>query len=98
MISTIRDMACVLAERAVQTQDWDVARWAVAKGLVVAPADELLACAQIRTEFAAGDQVLVDQLVMQLTRAARARGVDLLDDTVVLIQQVIEGRARSRQA
>ncbi|MGC3955256.1 MAG: hypothetical protein QM804_13590 [Propionicimonas sp.] len=60
--------------------------------------DELLLCARIRTEYAAGNRATVERHVLQLTQQARPLGVDLLPQTVMLCQQVMEGRPRARRA
>ena len=96
--SALRDVGVVLAERALARGDVDLARWAAARALVVAPEDELLLCARIRTEHRAGNRSEVERLVNQLTRQARVLGVDLMPETVQLCQQVIEGRLRAREA
>jgi LysM domain-containing protein len=96
--SALRDVGVVLAERALSRGDIDLARWAAARALVVAPEDELLLCARIRTEHRAGNRSDVERLVNQVTRQARVLGVDLLPETVELCQHVIEGRLRARQA
>ncbi|WP_394276922.1 LysM peptidoglycan-binding domain-containing protein [Luteococcus sp.] len=98
MASVVRDVGVVLAERALQAGDVDLARWAASRALVVAPSDEMLLRARIRTEHRAGNRLEVERLVMQATRAARAQGVDLDDQTVMLVQEVMEGRQRARGA
>lgn len=98
MASVVRDVGVVLAERALQAGDVELARWAASRALVVAPSDELLLRARIRTEHRAGNRPEVERLVMQATRTARAQGVDLDDQTVMLIQEVMEGRHRARGA
>jgi len=96
--SALRDAALVLTERALARRDFDLARWAAARALTVAPADELLMAARIRTEHLAGATSEVNRLVTQVTRQARQLGVDLLPETVELCQQVIEGAVRARRA
>lgn len=96
--SALRDAALVLTERALTRRDFDLARWAAARALTVAPADELLMAARIRTEHLAGATSEVNRLVTQVTRQARQLGVDLLPETVELCQQVIEGAVRARRA
>jgi len=96
--SALRDVGVVLAERALARGDIDLARWAAARALVVAPEDEQLLCARIRTEHRAGNRGDVERLVSQVTRQARILGVDLLPETVEVCQQVIEGRLRAREA
>jgi nucleoid-associated protein YgaU len=96
--SALRDTALVLTERALARRDFDLARWAAARALTVAPADELLMAARIRTEHLAGNTSEVNRLVTHVTRQARQLGVDLLPETVELCQQVIEGAIRARRA
>ena len=98
MISTIRDVGVELGRRALDLNDLDTARWAVNRALQAAPEDELLMGVRIRCEFVAGDKAQVDRLVLALTRHARLVGVDLQDETVTLLQEVVEGQARSRRA
>lgn len=94
--SSLRDVGIVLADRALARGDIDLARWAAARALVVAPDDEQLLCARLRTEHRAGNVAEVERLVNQVTRQARALGVDLLPETVELCQRVVEGRVRAR--
>ncbi|WP_420176303.1 LysM peptidoglycan-binding domain-containing protein [Luteococcus sp. OSA5] len=98
MVSVIRDVGVVLTERALQLHNLDLARWAAARALAAAPHDELLMQARIRTEHQAGNRLEVERLVLQLTRHARGLGVDLRDETVTLMQEVMEGRRRVRHA
>lgn len=98
VIATLRDAALVLVDRGLHRGELDLARWAVERALMVAPEDELLMCARIRIEHAAGDRPAVERHVLRLTQQARALGVDLLPETVMLCQQVMEGRARARRA
>jgi nucleoid-associated protein YgaU len=94
--SALRDAGVELANRCLAEHDLDLARWAASRALAVAPEDELLVCCRLRTEHLAGNQDDAERLVNQLTRQARALGVDLLPETVELCQQVIEGRIRAR--
>lgn len=96
--ATIRDAAVVLSRRALTAGDLEHAQWAVETGLLANPDDELLLGVQIRIADANGDRALVDQLVLRLTRRARMLGIDLADETVTLLQEVVEGRARLRRA
>ena len=98
MVSTITDIAVVLARRALKAGDLDSARWAIEKGLASGSEDEDLAAAQIQLAHLQDDDALVDRLVMQLTRRTRCLGIDLSDETVTLLQEVVEGRARLRRA
>ncbi len=96
MSSTIRDIGVVVAEGAIADGDVDLARWATARALTAAPEDELLLCCRIKAEHRAGNRSEVERLVLRLTRHARLLGIDLADETVRLIQEVIEGRPRAR--
>ena len=92
----LRDVGVVLTDRALERGDVDLARWAASRALVVAPEDEQLLCARIRTEVRASNTAEVERLVNHVTRQARILGVDLLPETVRLCQQALEGRVRAR--
>ena len=96
--ATLRDAALVLVDRALHRDELDLARWAAERALLVTPEDELLLGARIRTEHAAGNRPGVERHVLHLTQQARVLGVDLLPQTVLLCQQVMEGRTRARRA
>lgn len=96
MSSTIRDIGVVVADGAIADGDIDLARWATARALTAAPEDERLLCCRIKAEHRAGNRAEVERLVLRLTRHARILGIDLAEETVLLIQQVIEGRPRAR--
>lgn len=98
IVSCVRDVGVELAGRAVAADDLDLARWAAARALVVAPGDELLMAARIRTEHLAGNVAETERLSLLLARQARTLGVDLEPATVDLIQEVMEGRVRARLA
>lgn len=98
MVSTLRDVGVVLTQRALQSGDIDLARWATSRALKAAPEDELLLCERIRTEHLAGNRSEVERLVLHVTRSARILGVDLADETVTLLQEVMEGRRRAQYA
>ncbi|MGD8216044.1 LysM peptidoglycan-binding domain-containing protein [Aestuariimicrobium sp. Y1814] len=98
MISTIRDMAVVLGHRALQVGDLDTARWAAHRALQAAPEDELLMGIKIRCEHLSGNRPEVERMVLQVTRQARLVGSDLHEETVALLQEVMEGRPRSQRA
>lgn len=94
--ATIPRFSTPLWKSLVDDHDIDLARWAASRALVVAPDDELLLCARLRTEHQAGNATETERLVNQLTRQERLLGVDLLPETVELCQQVVEGRLRAR--
>ncbi|WP_235997121.1 hypothetical protein [Aestuariimicrobium ganziense] len=97
MVSTIRDIALVLAERSVQAGDAETARWALKRGLVAASDDELLISALVSVEASVGNRTEVDRWAVVLTRRVRETGIDLLPETVIALQRAIEGRARTRR-
>jgi hypothetical protein len=98
MISAVRDIGVELANRAIDAGDLDLARWAAARALVAAPGDELLMAARIRTEHQAGNVAETERLTLQVAAQARTLGVDLEPETVILLQEVMEGRVRARLA
>jgi hypothetical protein len=98
MISCVRDIGVELADRALLAGDLQTARWAASRALLAAPGDELLLAARIRTEHAAGNAPETERLTLQLAAQARTLGVDLDDETVMLLQRVMEGQARARLA
>ncbi|WP_375424471.1 LysM peptidoglycan-binding domain-containing protein [uncultured Friedmanniella sp.] len=98
MISCVRDVGVELTRRALDQGDLDLARWAAARALVAAPGDEQLLTARIRTEHLAGNPAETERLTLQLAAQARRLGVDLDEQTVVLLQEVVEGRVRARLA
>lgn len=96
--STVRDVGVVLSGRALARGDLELARWATQRALVAAPDDELLLAAWIRAEHAAGNDSVVQRLVSRLTLQSRVLGIDLMPDTVLLCQRVVEGAYRTRRA
>ncbi|WP_342372444.1 LysM peptidoglycan-binding domain-containing protein [Propioniciclava soli] len=98
MAALIRDLGVVTARLAREKGDLDAARWAANRALMAAPDDELLLGERIRAEQAAGRYDEVERLVGRLHRQSRLLGVDLLDETVDLIQETVEGRLRAREA
>jgi hypothetical protein len=98
MISCVRDIGVELADRALLVGDLERARWAAARALLAAPGDELLLAARIRTEHAAGNAGETERLTLQLATQARTLGVDLDQETVSLLQRVMEGQVRARLA
>lgn len=94
--SLVRDVGLVLCDRGLASGDIDLARWAVNRALVAAPEDERLLVARVRTEHRAGNHSEVDRLALRLVRSARQLNIDLAEDTVTLLQEVLEGRPRER--
>lgn len=97
MISAIRDAGVVLAERAVELNDIELAHWAIARAEAAAPQDEMLMATKVLVYNAQGDAEEVKRLVIRLTRASRDSGVDLSDRTVAILQRVMEGQRRAQQ-
>lgn len=97
MSSLIRDVGLVACERALGRGDVDGARWAVNRALVAAPEDECLLVARVRIEHRAGNRSEVERLALRLVRSARKLNVDLAEDTVTLLQEVMEGQPRARE-
>lgn len=98
LISLIRDAAVVLAERAAESRDLELVRWATAQGLAAAPEDELLQAVRLRAEHRAGNHSEVDRISRRILVRARTLDLDLLDDTVDLLQEITEGQIRARRA
>ena len=98
MISAIRDLGVELTNRALQGNDCDLARWAASRALAAAPGDELLMAARIRTEHQSGNTAETERLTLQVAARARNLGVDLDPETVMLLQEVMEGQVRARMA
>lgn len=96
MASLIRDIGARVGEVALADGDIDLARWATSRALTANPGDELLVRLRLRTEHRAGNRPEVERLVLQLTRHARMLGIDLDDETVLAIQEAIEGQPRAR--
>ncbi|MEA5153290.1 LysM peptidoglycan-binding domain-containing protein [Raineyella sp.] len=94
----IRDVADELAARALDEQDLDLAKWAIGRGLVAAPADELLLRRLLVAEHRSGNTREVERLVFTLNKQAHTLGIDLLPETVSLMQEVLEGGIRIRTA
>lgn len=93
--SLIRDVGLVLGERGLDRGEIDLSRWAINRALVVSPEDERLLAARVRVEHRAGNTREVERLALRLVRSARTLNIDLTDETVTLLQQVMEGRPRS---
>ncbi|WP_425310553.1 LysM peptidoglycan-binding domain-containing protein [Ammonicoccus fulvus] len=94
--SFVRDVALVVAERALARGEVDLARWAVNRALNAAPEDEQLLVARVRAEHLAGNRSEVERLSLRLARSARQLNIDLAADTVTLLQEVLEGSPRAR--
>ena len=89
MIKAIRDIGVTLANRAIDKQDLDLARWAATTALIAAPEDDKLMTVRLRTEHLAGNRMEVNRLAMHVTRMARTIGHDLPDEMIALIHTVL---------
>ena len=98
MMSVIRDIGVELTSRALAESNLDLARWAASRALLVTPGDELLLVARIKTEHRAGNHPEVERLTLQLAAHARLLEVDLLPETVDVLQEMMEGQVRARLA
>jgi hypothetical protein len=50
----------------------------------------------VRVEHRAGNRSEVERLALRLVRSARELNIDLAEETVTLLQDVLEGHPRSR--
>lgn len=94
MSELVRDAAVVLAQRELNSGDADAASWAVERGNLVSPDDELLACEAMKIAAHRGRPDEVAATMSRLARRASELGVDLRPQTVLLGQQLVEGSAR----
>ena len=92
MVSVIRDIGAVATRKLLTYGHIDQARWATTRALTAAPEDELLLCARVVTEHAAGNRLEVERLVSWIGRNARNLGIDLLPQTVTTLQRVLSGQ------
>ena len=89
MVSVIRDIGVVAANRCLKQGDIDRARWAANRALVAAPEDELLLGAKVLIEHTAGNKMEAERLISWITRNARNVGIDLLPQTVAILKEVM---------
>jgi len=89
MIKAVRDIGVTLANAAISSGDFDLARWAASTALIAAPEDDKLMTARLKTEHLAGNRLEVNRLAMHVTRMARTIGHDLPDEMVELIHTVL---------
>lgn len=94
MAELVRDAAVVLARAERVRGDLDAARWACARGRLVANDDEMLGRELMLIADAAGNPEVVSAELRRLSRAAASRGADLDPETVELGQQLLEGALR----
>ncbi|WP_316670637.1 bacterial transcriptional activator domain-containing protein, partial [uncultured Propionibacterium sp.] len=98
MVSAIRDIGVELGGRRLDRGEFGQARRAAATALAAAPDDERLLQVLLRAEHLAGNRPEAERLVLQITRQARTIGTDLQEETIALLQEVVEGRKRARLA
>jgi len=89
MVSVIRDIGVITANRCLKQGDIERARWAANRALVAAPEDELLLGVKVLIEHAAGNKLETDRLISWITRNARNMGIDLLPQTVAILKEVM---------
>ncbi|MFD0866174.1 LysM peptidoglycan-binding domain-containing protein, partial [Tessaracoccus lubricantis] len=94
MIAMIVDAACVLAERSLKYGDPETAMWAIERGRIGAPDDDVLAVLEIETLARLGRASDADHAVLMLNRALRNEGRDLEASLAVRVQGVIQTPAR----
>lgn len=98
MAAMIVDAACVLADRALERADVDLALWAVGRGRLAAPDDDELAAREILAHARAGRWAEADRATLRLTRAARAAGRDLAPALARRIQLALHSAPARRAA
>lgn len=86
--SLVTDIALVLTDRALDTRDIPLARWAASTALQTDPQSEALLTARARTEYVAGNVAEVTRLVDRIQHNARAIGMDLCEDTVTILETI----------
>lgn len=96
MIQMIRDIGVEVARRAMETRDLELASRALARATVACPEDEVLLVARIKLADELDDRGEVERLVYVLSRQARRLGVDLSEETISVLQEVMEGHVRAR--
>ena len=96
MVSMIIDAAAMLADRCMARREHETAGWAISQGIRAAGEVEPLVVRRIRLLAQIGDWAGVDRQVLQLTRAARAAGRDLGQESVLIIQEALQA-CRSQQ-
>ncbi|MDO4412583.1 LysM peptidoglycan-binding domain-containing protein [Cutibacterium sp.] len=96
MIQMIRDIGVEVARRAMDARDFDLAARALARATVACPEDEVLLVARIKLADELDDRGEVERLVYVLSRQARRLGVDLSEETISVLQEVMEGHVRAR--
>lgn len=96
MVSMIIDAAAMLADRCMARREHETAGWAISQGIRAAGEVEPLVVRRIRLLAQIGDRAGVDRQVLQLTRAARAAGRDLGQESVLIIQEALQA-CRSQQ-
>jgi nucleoid-associated protein YgaU len=88
MVGTIRDAAVVLGSRALDSQQYSLARWALERGCLVVEHDDLLAMVALRLEHALGNKQEVDRIVLSTVRYARDMCYDLSSELLQVISYV----------
>ncbi|WP_145952861.1 bacterial transcriptional activator domain-containing protein [Tessaracoccus aquimaris] len=89
MVAMIVDAASVLADRAIDQRDPDLALWAVARGRLAAPEDDELSVREIHALAIAGRRSDLERAVVALNRTVRATNRDLPQNLARRVQLAI---------
>lgn len=97
MISMIVDAASVLADRAIDHGEADLALWAVGRGRLASPSDDHLAVREIHALAVAGRSDALERAVVSLNRTLRREGRDLQPELARRVQVALRmGQAGAR--
>lgn len=89
MVAMIVDAASVLADRAIDQRDPDLALWAVARGRLAAQEDDELSVREIHALAIAGRRSDLERAVVALNRTVRATNRDLPQNLARRVQLAI---------
>lgn len=89
MVAMIVDAACVLADRAIEHSDTNMALWAVGRGRLASPESDLLSVREIHALAAAGRRPQLERAIVVLNRSIRAAGRDLDPELARRVQYAI---------
>lgn len=89
MVAMIVDAASVLADRAIEHDDPDLALWAIGRGRLAAPDDDKLSVRAIHAHAVAGRTGEMERAVVALNRSTRTAGRDLPPELARRVQFAI---------
>ena len=89
IVSTVVDAACVLADRALEHDDQEMALWAVGRARLASPESDLLAVREIDALAAAGRHDELQRAIVALNRSTRSTGRDLPVELARRVQRAI---------